>query len=133
MAGKIPGVVLGAIISAAGAQGAPPDHYTTANLVEQMEKLKAMQGKTVTTEEWADMESKLGNLQGKLGAIQGEIGAKQGSFGPEMGRLGGMQGKLGAEQGKLGAEQGRLAQQADRQVKSIIDQSLSNGKARPVE
>jgi beta-lactamase regulating signal transducer with metallopeptidase domain len=104
-----------------------------AELQTQMEKLKTMQGKTMTTEEWAEMQSKLGNLQGKLGAIRGEIGGRQGSFGGEMGKLGAMQGKLGAEQGKLGAEQGRLAQQADRQVRSIIDQSLTNGKARPIE
>ena len=104
-----------------------------AELQQQMEKLKTMQGKTMTTEEWADVESKLGDLQGRLGEIQGEIGAKQGSFGGEMGKLGSQQGKLGAEQGKMGAEQGRMAQEADRKIMSIIDQSLNDGKARPVE
>jgi len=33
----------------------------------------------------------------------------------------------------LGAEQGRIAAEADRKVKSIIDQNLRDGKARPVE
>ena len=44
-----------------------------------------------------------------------------------------IQGKLGEQQGKLGEEEGRIAEEADRKIKSIIDQSLKNGKARPVE
>jgi BlaR1 peptidase M56 len=95
-------------------------------------KLQSMAGKTVTQQELADLQSKLGDLQGRLGSLQGEMGAKQGDFGAKMGALGAQQGKLGAQQGKLGAEQGRLAQQADQKVKSIIDQSLQNGKAHPV-
>jgi beta-lactamase regulating signal transducer with metallopeptidase domain len=104
-----------------------------ADLAKQMAKLKAMQGKTMTVEEWADLESKLGNLQGRLGAIQGEIGARQGALGGEMGKLGSLQGELGAQQGRLGAEQGRIAGESGLKVKAIIDEALSNGKARPVE
>jgi hypothetical protein len=100
---------------------------------KQMTKLRAMQGKSMTTEQWADLESKLGNLQGKLGAIQGEIGAKQGAIGGEMGKLGGLMGALGGKQGELGAKQGRLAEEADRKIKAIIDKALQEGKARPVE
>jgi hypothetical protein len=47
--------------------------------------------------------------------------------------LGEEQGRLGAQHGLLGAEQGKLANLADRQVKSIILESLRSGKARPVE
>jgi beta-lactamase regulating signal transducer with metallopeptidase domain len=95
-------------------------------------KLQSMVGKTVTQQELADLQSKLGDLQGRLGDLQGKMGSKQGEFGAKMGLLGAQQGKLGAQQGKLGAEQGRLAQQADQKVKSIIDESLQNGKAHPV-
>jgi hypothetical protein len=104
-----------------------------AEIEESMAKLKAKQGKNMTTEEFADLQSKLGDLQGKMGEVQGKIGAKQGEFGAKMGKLGSQQGELGAKQGALGAEQGRIAQEADRKVKSIIDQSLSNGKAHPVQ
>ncbi len=104
-----------------------------AAVEKEMEKLKAMQGKSMTSEEWTEVQRKLGKLEGKLGAIQGQIGTKEGSFGGEMGKLGEMQGKLGEEQGRLGAEQGKLSQEANRQVESIIDQSLKDGKARPVE
>ncbi len=104
-----------------------------AELNAAMTKLQAKMGKTVTQEELSDLEGKLGDLQGRLGEIQGEIGSKQGEFGAQQGKLGAEQGKLGAEQGRLGAEQGRLAMEADRKVKSIIDESMQNGKAHPVE
>lgn len=98
-----------------------------------MAKLKANQGKNMTQDEFAELQEKLGELQGRLGEIQGKIGEKQGEFGERMGELGARMGELGAQQGRLGAEQGRIAQEADRKVKSIIDQSLKNGKAHPVQ
>jgi beta-lactamase regulating signal transducer with metallopeptidase domain len=104
-----------------------------AEIDAAMAKLKANQGKAMNEEQFAELESKLGEMQGKLGAIQGQIGAKQGEFGVQMGKLGAMQGELGAKQGRLGAEQGRIAEQADRKVKSIIDESLKNGQAHPVQ
>ena len=103
-----------------------------AELNQAMAKLQAKIGKTVTQEELADIQGRLAEIQGRLGALQGEMGARMGGFGWQQGRLGGQQGKLGAEQGRLGAAQGRLAVEADRTVKSIIDQSLKNGKAKPV-
>ena len=102
-------------------------------LNEAMAKLKASEGKNMTQEQFAELQEKLGDLQGKLGEIQGQIGAKQGEFGAKMGKLGAMQGELGAKQGRLGAEQGRMSQEADQKVKSIIDESMKNGKAHPVQ
>jgi hypothetical protein len=102
-------------------------------LNEAMAKLKASEGKNMTQDQFAELQEKIGELQGKLGEIQGQIGAKQGEFGEKMGKLGAMQGELGAQQGRLGAEQGRIAQEADRKVKSIIDESLKDGKAHQVQ
>ena len=104
-----------------------------ADLEEQLAKLKAMQGKTMTVEEWADVEHKLGDLMGRMGAIQGEIGARQGAVGGKMGKLGDLQGKLGAEQGRLAAEGDGYAEAAERQSRKVIDESLRDGTARPVE
>jgi beta-lactamase regulating signal transducer with metallopeptidase domain len=104
-----------------------------AEIDEAMAKLKANQGKAMNEEQFAELQSKLGDLQGKLGEIQGKIGSKQGEFGEQMGKLGSMQGELGAKQGRLGAEQGRIGQEADRKVRSIIDESMKNGKAHPVQ
>jgi beta-lactamase regulating signal transducer with metallopeptidase domain len=104
-----------------------------AEIDEAMARLKANQGKAMNEEQFAELQAKLGDLQGKLGEIQGRIGSRQGEFGEQMGKLGSMQGELGEKQGRLGEEQGRIAQQADRKVKSIIDESLKNGKAHPVQ
>jgi hypothetical protein len=104
-----------------------------AELNAAVAKLQAQKGGTVSQDQIGDLEGKIGDLQGKLGEIQGEIGAKQGRFGAQQGELGRKQGELGEQQGRLGQEQGRIAQETDRKVKSIIDESLSKGTARPVE
>jgi beta-lactamase regulating signal transducer with metallopeptidase domain len=104
-----------------------------AEIEEAMAKLKASQGKNMTQDEFGDLQEKLGALQGRLGEIQGEIGGKQGEFGGRMGELGEKMGALGAQMGELGARQGKIAHDADQKVKSIIDQSLHNGKAHPVQ
>jgi hypothetical protein len=104
-----------------------------AAIEESMAKLKASQGKNMTQDEFGELQEKLGALQGRLGEIQGEIGSKQGEFGERMGALGEKMGELGEQMGRLGEQQGKIGEQADQKVKSIIDQSLHNGKARPVQ
>ena len=104
-----------------------------ADLNAAVAKMQSKKGAMLTQEQLSDLESKIGELQGKLGDLQGEIGAKMGTLGGMQGKLGDQQGKLGEQQGRLGAEQGRIAGEADKKVKSIIDESLKNGKARPVE
>ncbi|HKD58810.1 MAG TPA: M56 family metallopeptidase [Terracidiphilus sp.] len=104
-----------------------------AAIDEAMAKLKASQGKNMSQEQFAEIQEKLAELQSRLGEIQGQIGSKQGEFGARMGELGAKMGALGAQQGELGAKQGKLAQEADQKVKSIIDESLKNGKAHPVQ
>jgi beta-lactamase regulating signal transducer with metallopeptidase domain len=104
-----------------------------AAIEAQLAKLKAAQGKAMKQDQFAEIQGKLGDLQGKLGDIQGQIGARQGEFGAKMGELGRRQGELGAQQGRLGAEQGRISREADQRVKAIIDESLKNGKAHPVQ
>jgi hypothetical protein len=104
-----------------------------AQLNAALAKLEAKRNGTITMDQLAEIQSKIGDLQGKLGGLEGEIGEKQGELGRQQGMLGEQQGRLGAEQGRLGAEQGRIAREADSKVKSIIDQSLKDGKARPVQ
>lgn len=104
-----------------------------AAIEEAMAKLKASQGKNMTQDQFGDLQERIGELQGRLGEIQGEIGARQGEFGERMGELGEKMGALGEQMGELGEQQGKIAEDADRKVKSIIDQSVKNGKARPVQ
>jgi hypothetical protein len=104
-----------------------------ARLNEAVARLDAKKGSTVSERELADIEGRLGEIEGRLGRLQGEVGAKQGELGAVQGKLGEEQGRLGSEQGRLGAQQGTLAAEADKKVKSIIDESLRDGKAKPVE
>jgi len=111
----------------------PEMTHEMAEVEAAVAALKAAKGTALTADKLADMQSKLADLQAKLGEMQGAIGEKQGALGEKQGALGEQQGKLGEQQGKLGEQQGRLAAEADKKVKSIIDQSLKNGKARPLE
>jgi hypothetical protein len=104
-----------------------------ADLNAAAASLQAKKNATITVDELADLQGKIGELQGKLGDLQGQVGQKQGELGREQGRLGAQQGRLGERQGRLGAEQGRLARDADVKIKSIIDESLKDGKAKPVQ
>jgi hypothetical protein len=50
-----------------------------------------------------------------------------------MSGLGEKMGELGEQMGRLGEQQGKIAEDADRKVNSIIDESMKNGKAHPVQ
>lgn len=112
----------------------------TPDMQKELEKLKAVQakmtaiqGKDASQEQLAEIESELAEVQGQLGALQGDMGGRMGELGGKQGELGAQQGKLGAQQGRLGAEQGRIAREMDGKALTIIDESLKNGKARPVQ
>lgn len=81
----------------------------------------------------AEVQAKIAAMQDRLGALQGQAGARMGAFGSQMGELGRQMGQLGQQQGRLGQEQGRLARELHEQVQKIIEQSLANGKAKPVQ
>jgi hypothetical protein len=104
-----------------------------AALAAAMAKVDAEKAGAISQQELSDLQGKMGDIQGRLGEIEGRMGAERGKFGELQGKLGEQQGQLGEEQGRLGAEQGRIAEEANRKVKGIIDESFSNGKARPVQ
>ncbi len=111
---------------------APDISKEMADLTAAMSKMQAEMGKEISREQLAELQGKLAQLQGKLGALYGRSSASTDELGAKMGKLGGEQGELGAQQGKLGAEQGKLAREADQKVKAMTDESLKNGKAKPV-
>ena len=127
-------------------------HWNTQKLADLEAKLKADQDKMLTPEKMAELQERMAEfqeqwnsermaefqermaeLQAKLGSLQGEAGARMGEFGSRMGELGRQQGELGRQQGELGREQGRLANELNREVQKIIQDTLTNGKAKPVQ
>ncbi len=112
----------------------------TPDLSKELEALKAAeaslqakQGATITQKEIADLQREIGRVQGELGSLQGKLMMEQSGFGKAMSEFGEQQGKLGSQMGKLGAEMGQIARENQSKMKDIINQSLSNGKAKPVQ
>jgi beta-lactamase regulating signal transducer with metallopeptidase domain len=104
------------------------------DMTAELDKLKAKLqklGSSATMDQIGDLQSEIGDLQSKIGEIQSRAGEKQSKLGDEQGALGEKQGKLGEKQGELGEQQAKLAQEATRQMKSLLDEAIKNGKAQP--
>jgi hypothetical protein len=104
-----------------------------AELERSVQALAQEKAQEVTQESLGDLQAKLGEMQGKLAAAQALAGLKQSAIGTQQSDLGLRQSELGREQGELGREQERIAREAGRQVKSMIDQAMREGKAKPVD
>ena len=102
----------------------------TAELDKLKAELKALSS-GATVEQVGNLQSEIGELQSKIGEIQSHAGEEQSKLGEEMGALGEKQGKLGEEQGKLGEQQGELAHKAVREMRTLLDEAIKNGKAKP--
>ena len=109
-------------------------------LTESIAKQAAESQKTLNTEalqmaqeKLGNLQEKIGDIQGQIGEIQGKIGERQGEIGEKQGELGEQMGRLGEEMGRIGEEQGRKAEEAVRKMRSVFDQAIRDGKAKPVE
>jgi beta-lactamase regulating signal transducer with metallopeptidase domain len=104
-----------------------------AELNAAVDSLKAKQGSTISQKDLGDLQREIGKIQGELGSLQGKIVMQQMNVNGGMAKFGEEQGKLGGQMGKLGAEMGQKAQENQIEIKKIIDESMKNGKAKPVE
>jgi predicted nucleic acid-binding Zn-ribbon protein len=104
-----------------------------AELSAAVDSLKAKQGGTISQKDLGNLQREVGKIQGELGSLQGKIVMEQMNLDGGMGKFGEEQGKLGDQMGQLGEQMGKIARENHEKIKSIIDQSLSNGKAKPIE
>ena len=95
--------------------------------------------KEISVEELASFQNRLGEMQELLGEVQSlatdkqsRIGELQSKLGERQSLLGEEQGKLGQLQGELGERQGKIAEQAEQRLRSLIDQAVRDGRAKPV-
>ena len=109
----------------------------TPDLTKQMAELdaavaalKAQQGGTVTREQLGDIQRKLSEVQRQL--MSSEVRVDVDFNRDFMKGFGAEQGKFGQQMGQLGQQMGKLARENDEKMKSIIDESLKNGNAKPV-
>src|ERR1700722_17144135 len=104
------------------------------DMTEDLHKLEAelkTLGKTGSEEDLGRIQEKIGDLQSKLGDLQSKAGEAQGKLGEKQGALGEKQGKLGEQQGELGRQEEQIFRDASRQMKSLIDDALAHGLAKP--
>jgi beta-lactamase regulating signal transducer with metallopeptidase domain len=102
----------------------------TEDLHKLEAELKAL-GKTGSEEDLGRIQEKIGDLQSKLGDLQSKAGEAQGKLGEKQGALGEKQGKLGEQQGELGRQEEQIFREASRQMKSLVDDALAHGLAKP--
>lgn len=103
-----------------------------AALDASVASLKDKQGGTISREQLQELQREISAMQRRV--MEAEVRVNMDlSMNGEMAKFGQEQGKFGEEMGKLGAEMGRMAQENHEKVRSIIDESLKNGKARPVD
>ena len=98
------------------------------DLNKAMATLKTKQGTSISSQELRELERQLSQMQRRLAeaqfrgfAFDGAV-FKQGGFG-----------KFSEQMGQLGGQMGKQARENDEKTRSIIDESLKNGKAHPVE
>jgi beta-lactamase regulating signal transducer with metallopeptidase domain len=111
-----------------------------SKLTQQIDVLVAQKADKINAEAQAKVQSKIAEIQKHIDELTSKISEKANKMAEEAsrqgemaGKLGEQEGKLGAMEGKLGEQEGKLAEEADRKIRSIIDESLQNGKARPVQ
>jgi len=102
----------------------------TAELDRVREKLKQL-GAGGTQEELGELQSEIGELQSRIGELQSQAGRRESEIGRQQGELGRRQGELGRKQGEIGRQQGELSKKATGEMKSIIDDAIAHGLAKP--
>ncbi len=84
-----------------------------------------------TQSELGDLQSELGDLQSRLGDLQSQAGDAESKLGDQQSVLGDQQSALGDKQSDLGNRESEMAAKAARQLKDLLDQSISNSSAKP--
>jgi beta-lactamase regulating signal transducer with metallopeptidase domain len=110
---------------------APDLSKEMAELNVSVASLTAKQGATVPREELQQVQREISAMQQRV--FQAEFNS---NFGAEMkldmSKFNAEMGQFNGQMGKLGDEMGHMAQENQEKMSSIIDQSLKDGKARPV-
>jgi beta-lactamase regulating signal transducer with metallopeptidase domain len=79
------------------------------------------------------VQAEIAALQASLNDLQVRASVNQAQLGQEQAKLGETQAQLGQEQAVLGQQQAQLAVQAASEIRTLIDDALRNGQARPVQ
>ncbi len=86
---------------------------------------------TVTREQLAEIQRRIAELQQRLMRAELKVDVRFDS--DAIKKISEVYSRYGAQMGKLGQQIGELSRENNRKIRSIIDQSLKNGKAKPVQ
>jgi hypothetical protein len=89
------------------------------------------QGGTVTRQQLAEIQRRLSDVQRQL--ISSEVKVNVDWNRDFMSKWAASQGEFGRQMGQLGKQMGEMARENDQKMKGIIDQSLKDGSAKPVQ
>lgn len=104
-----------------------------SDLNAAVDSLKSSQGDTITREQLINLQRQIAALQSHLYASESGMYKENGEWGAAMGAFGKQMGKLGAEQGRLASQMAQMSTANRDKISSIIDESLKDGKAKPVQ
>jgi beta-lactamase regulating signal transducer with metallopeptidase domain len=102
-----------------------------ADLNAAVAALKDKQGGTVTREQLSQIQRSIGELQRHLMTAQFKVDVRWNT--EAMTKMNSEMGKYGQQMGELGKQMGELGRENNQKIKSIIDESLKDGKAKPVQ
>jgi len=106
---------------------APDLSKEMAELNATVASLTAKQGAAVPREELQQVQREVSAIQRRLieSEVKVDVNIDMSKFNAEMG-------KFNQQMSQMGADMGRIAQENQQKIGSIIDQSVKDGKARPV-
>jgi beta-lactamase regulating signal transducer with metallopeptidase domain len=109
---------------------APDLSREMAELNATVSAMAAKKGTSVSREELAQVQREIAALQRRL--IESEVNVEVDAANIDMSKFKAEEGKFNEQMNRMGAELGRTVQGNQDKIGSIIDDSLKNGKARPV-
>jgi beta-lactamase regulating signal transducer with metallopeptidase domain len=102
-----------------------------AELNAAVAALKDKQGGTVTREQLGQIQRSIAELQRRVMSSEFKMDIHWDT--DAMTKLNLVNGKYGQQMGELGKQMGELGRENNQKIKSIIDESLKDGKAKPVQ
>ncbi|HEY4050316.1 MAG TPA: M56 family metallopeptidase [Acidobacteriaceae bacterium] len=93
-----------------------------------------LDGRPLFTErELSELKARLAEANKKIAEMQSKLGAQHATLDGQVSNLSKKQAELAQTQARLAAEQAAKAEMASRRMKSLLDQALRDGKAKPVQ
>jgi uncharacterized protein YukE len=101
-----------------------------AQLNAAVAALKSSQGDTISREQLAEIQRRLGEIQSKL--VAAEVKVNWNAYSSDWSKWSQAMSDYGSKMGALGSQIGQAAKENHEKLRSIIDESLKNGKAQLV-